>query len=267
MADEPKATTVVESETQLESKPDSEQKIPSHEEAEETPLPDIESEETDEGRELPEGAKERTRQQFEKLKSDYRKERARRLKLEQSMNQFQTSPQPQPETEDWYDEETGTVKVDKLRAREKAQADRIARLEQQVQGVSGQNQAQQEKELYVAYPELNPDGDRFNEDFYKVVRRTLTAAYIDGETPHPKEIADAIMGIAGRKTKQAEEEGAKKALEQLSPKEQAALEATGRSDRRLPVKDLESLSRATRKGGDASYAAIIERMKGTPAGK
>ena len=265
MADQPQAKKTAEKAPQPEAKPTSEQKTPEPVKTAEAPAKVAKPVEAEKERELPEDAKERTKEQFDKIKSNYRKEREKRIKLEQTFQQFQTKPQPQQKpVDDWYNQETGQVDVNKLKAREARRDAELNQLRQQVQGVSAQTQAQQEKELYVSYPELNPSGDQFDETFHKAVRGSLTTAYLDGENPNPKDVADAIMGIASKQTKQAEKEGAKKALEQLSPKEQAALEATGRSDRRLPERNLGSLQQATRKGGDRGINAIVERMKGIP---
>jgi len=245
MADQPQAKKTAEKAPQPEAKPTSEQKTPEPVKTAEAPAKVAKPVEAEKERELPEDAKERTKEQFDKIKSNYRKEREKPI-------------------DDWYNQETGQVDVNKLKAREARRDAELNQLRQQVQGVSAQTQAQQEKELYVSYPELNPSGDQFDETFHKAVRGSLTTAYLDGENPNPKDVADAIMGIASKQTKQAEKEGAKKALEQLSPKEQAALEATGRSDRRLPERNLGSLQQATRKGGDRGINAIVERMKGIP---
>lgn len=255
MTDAPKAELKPETETQEEAMPASEEKT-----TEETKV---------ELAELPEDAKERTREQFEKLKSSYREEREKRIQMEKTFQEMQLKPKPQqPVVEDWYDPETNAVDLAKLRARETRRDAELTQLRQQVQGVQAQTQAQQEKEVFDLYPELNPSGDKFDESLHDAVTGYLTTQLLKGKNPTFKEGAEAVLKIADRKAtksaQEAEKTGAKKALEQLSPKEQAALEATGRSDRRPKGKDLEFLSRESRRGDARGIEAIVERMKAIP---
>ena len=78
-----------------------------------------------------------------------------------------------------------------------------------------------------------------------------------------KEAADlAKSNLPAKKVEEVRKEAAKAAIEQLTPKEQASLEAVGSPDRRSQVEQpLEDLRFRSRKG---DQDAIVERLKGIP---
>ena len=215
--------------------------------SEEVETPDVET------AELPADAKTRTTEQFNKLKKELAEEREKRTRLERSYN-------PTPAIPEWYDPSTGVVDPNKLQQRDQTLISELNTLKQQVSGYTRQSEVAQEKEAYAAYPDLK-NNDRFHEE---VIRKMATEFAI-GNNPTMKEAADAVMEFAKGLTTKAEKDGARKALEQLAPKEQASLEATGRSDRRQPSNDLASLSRQSRYGGDSGTAAILARLKNIPS--
>lgn len=235
MADDQQAEIV--EETPQEPMPSSEQTAPIEEDHEEA--------------ELPADSKARTTEQFNKLKRELAEEREKRVRLETAYK---------PQILEWYDPTTGVVDPNKLQQREQAMLNELQTLRQQVGGYTKQSEAQQEKEAYTAYPELKND-DQFHEE----VIRKMATEFALGNNPTMKEAADAVMGFAKKLTTKAEKEGARKALEQLAPKEQASLEATGRSDRRTPSIDLASLSRQSRYGGDSGTLAVLARLKNIPS--
>lgn len=261
MADDQKAEISAVNDTQPEPVPSSEQQttkpVETAEVVEETP--EAKPVKAEEDLKLPEDAKERTTQQFEKLKRELAQERERRSRLERSFatNQPSTAPSTLPE---WYDPKTGEVDVAKLQEREQLMQTKITKMESQLSGVTRVSEKKQEEEAYAAYPELNPNRKDFNEDFQKQVISHLATEYAEGKAPSIKEAADNIMRIAEKVAKKAEKEGAKKALESLSPKEQAALEATGRSDKRLPSVDYGAIRAQTRTGGRTGAEAIMQRL-------
>jgi hypothetical protein len=263
MAKDPGPDKSAEKPTQEEATPTSEQKTSEPaKEPEAKPKASVEGEDT----KLPEGVKERTAERFQKLQEQLKRERELRIQLEKAA-QPGKQPTAEPQVpDDWYDPVTGSVDVDKLRQREKTYTQKISQLEQQVQGVQNQTIAQQEKEAFASYPELDPSGKNFDEDFHDAVQGHLTSQLFKGKSVTFKEAADKISKFANKHASKAEKEGAKKALEQLSPKEQAALEATGgRSDRRLPESDLAQLQQESRQGGDRGIRAVMERMKRIPS--
>jgi len=228
--------------------------MPSSDQTTETQTEEVETSQTETVDELSPDVKSRTAEQFNKLKRELAEERERRTRLERAYTP------PVPAVPEWYDPTTGIVDPNKLQQREQTLISQLNSLQQQVQGYTKQSEAQQEKEAYAAYPDL-----KSNERFHEEVIRKMATEFAVGNNPTMKEAADAVMGFAKSLTTKAEKEGARKALEQLAPKEQASLEATGRSDRRLPSQDLAQLSRQSRYGGDAGTAAVLARLRNVPS--
>jgi len=257
MADAPRAKDKVVKDTQPEAMPTSNQQTPEQEGA--TPAGETITEpaSSEEGQELPEGVKERTTEQFDKLKKELAAERERRVRLER---QFAPPSQTLPQIPEWYDPTTGLVDVSKLSQREAILRQELNQVKSQLVGVARQSEITQEKEAYAAYPELNPNRNNFDENFQEHVISYMATAFTKGQTPTLKEAADKVMSLAKKVATKAEAEGAQKALEQLSPKEQASLEATGRSDRRLPRVDWEQIRVTTRRGGHAGLEAAMQRI-------
>ena len=223
--------------------------MPSSDKTTETQTEEVETS-PQETAELPADTKARTTEQFNKLKEDLRLEREARMRLERS----------QPAIPEWYDPTTGVVDPNRLQQRETAMISQLSQLQRDQENYRKRDEAIQEKEAYTAYPEL-----KSNDKFHEEVIRKMATEFAIGNNPTMKEAADSVMEFAKGLATKAEKDGARKALEQLAPKEQASLEATGRSDRRLPSMDLASLSRQSRYGGDAGQAAIMERMKNIPS--
>lgn len=255
-----------EGKAQAEAKPTSEQKAPPAQKVAEPAARESEQPKEKEGLELPEGVKERTSQQFERLKKQLADEKQRRVRLERS---FQLNQPPQvgttPSTPEWFDPTTSEVDVGKLGMVEAQREQKLASLEQRVLGMTKAEEQRQEQEAYQDYPELNPTSEGFDDSFQEQVINAHAVAIAKGENPTLKETADSVMKIAQRVAKKAEKEGAKKALESLEPKEQASLEATGRSDRRLPSQDLGQLRAQTKSGGAAGLDAVRKRLSQIPS--
>ena len=151
-----------------------------------------------------------------------------------------------------------------LRENENKMRQQITSMQDQLRGVSRINEQKQEAEAYASYPELNPKSGNFDEGLQEQVISYMATSFAKGKNPTLKESADKLMSIANRAAKKAKKEGAKEALEQLSPKEQASLEATGRSDRRKPSNNIENLRVQTRQSGTRGTMAAMERLKGIP---
>lgn len=220
--------------------------------ADQTPESQTEEVETSEQETEPtqEKVKPRTEERIKKLTQDLRAEREARLRIERTT----------PAIPEWYDPSTGIVDPNKLQMREQTLISQLQTLQQQVQGYTRQQEAQQEKEAYAAYPELKTD-----DELHERVIREMATEFALGNSPTMKEAADKLLGFAKKYATKGEKEGARKALEQLAPKEQASLEATGRSDRRTPSVDLGQLSRQSRYGGDAGTLAVLQRLKNIPS--
>ena len=186
------------------------------------------------------------------------------MRLERVFTTNTPQQQRQQEVPDWYDPDTQSVDVIKLQQRENALQQKIGLLESQLAGITRKEEEQQEQETYKAYPELNPKSGDFDEKFQKQLISYLATEYAEGRRPTMKQAADDIVALAERRAKNAEKVGAQKALESLSPKEQAALEATGRSDRRIPSENLEAVRARTRLGGRQGTEAIMKRLQKIP---
>jgi len=254
MVDQPKAELEAESaDTQPASMPDADQKTPDPTVPSET-SPSGEGQKGVEGKKatLPVGVKERTTAQFEKLKTQLAEERSKRVKAEQIFTTLKGTPQPRTQ----QPEPVGNAERQNAQLRQQ-----VTKLSHQVQGIAVIETEKQEKEAFNAYPSLNPEGKKFNQEFHNAVSGLLTNSLLKGDKTTFKEAADRIVGLSRKEVKQAEKAGADKALEQLTPKEQAALEATGRSDKRLPSTDLADLQERTRHG---DIDAIHERIKNLP---
>lgn len=260
MTDQQEAEQVAETVTPQEPVPSSEQKT--SESVEPTQPAERESSVEETELDLPSDAKERTREQFEKIKTQLAEERAKRLRLERSF--IQPAQQQQSGMPEWYDPENNAVDVAKLQQRENLFQQKISTLESQLGGITRKEEEKQEQEAYSVYPELNPKSGNFDERFQKQLISYLATEYAEGRNPSMKQAADDIVALAERRAKKAEKEGAQKALESLSPKEQAALEATGRSDRRLPSEDLSALRARSRQGGRSGLEAVMQRLSKIP---
>ncbi len=221
---------------------------------------------------LPEDASERTRQNFEKMREkasafeqELKAERQRREYLEGVFNSInQPKQEAQPPI---YDPETGLLNekvLTDVQRRTTEAENRANRAEAAVQGYLKQ---QEETEAFTAHPELKPDSKQFDKTLHNLTRSILTDSMLNpqeygGKQLSFKEAADFAKNVSKPVIEQARQDGAKQALEQLTPKEQAALEATGTPARRSEVNSsLPDLQRGTRKG---DVNSVIERLKGVP---
>lgn len=224
---------------------------------------------------LPDGVKDRTAEQFEKLKQQLAEERTRRMEVEQYYNSLsQTSApvnpylQPQVPTEaPIYNPETGEVNIQSLEEmrRKTAEAELAAkRTQEQFQKYL---EKQQEAEAYSVHPDIDPKSREFDQDKYKITRAILADSMFNpkdygGQELTLKQAADLAARQQAKQIEQVKKEVAQQVVEQVTPKEQASLEAIGRSDARVSVQDHQSLSLRTRTG---DWDAIAARMKGIPS--
>jgi len=266
MTDQNEAQQEAETVTQQEAMPTSEQKT--SDQVETTGTTERESPVKEADLELPADAKERTQQQFEKLKSQLAEEREKRTRLERVFTQHSQPQAYNQQLPEWYDPDTQSVDVYKLQQREVQLQQKIDTLENRLGGLTRQEEIKQEQEAYNAYPELNPNSGDFDDRFQRQLISYMATEFAEGRNPTMKQAADDIVALAEKRAqkvaKEAQKQGAQRALESLSPKEQAALEATGRSDRRLPQEDLEAIRARTRQGGRAGLEAAMKRLSRIP---
>lgn len=235
--------------TQVEPMPSSEQtksvEVASEEVVAEKPV--AEPSKATDNFELPEEVSRRTREQFNKLK-----EQLDFYKYQNSRSQEPTS---------LYDDETGLINrqgLDKLNQTASLAEQRARAAEEKLNRYLD---SLQEKEAYAEFPELNPSNTTFDRELHKLVRSSVTDSMVNpvdygGKELTMVEAARLITSIANKKVKKVEKEVAKQVVNQLTPKEEASLEAKGRSDR-APV-DVEDIRERSRKG---DRLAVIERLK------
>lgn len=211
---------------------------------------------------LPEGVSERTALQFEKLRRQLAEEKAKNQSPFDSVR-----PSYQPSSPSQLYDENGYINANALENLQKmalAAEQRAARTEQELQK---RDEEEQTREALAAYPELDPKaGKKHDKTLYNLTSALILDSMVNpqkygNKTLRYKEAADYVKGQSKTELGKAEEAGAAKAIEQLTPKEQAALEATGRSDRRTTSMDHVELQERTRMN---DYSAIMERLKNVP---
>lgn len=218
--------------------------------------------------ELPNEASERTKARFDELTTQLKEERQRREALEGAFKTLKPEAKSEA-TQPIYDPDTGllneqalnNVQSRAIEAERQAQETK-KQLDQLLEGQKKQSQEREDMEAFTAHPELDPKHEKFNKDL-----RDMTASLMLQSMVHPEQFGDKQLSHkeAGDKAKElvakisgnVATEAAKEAIEQLSPKEQAALEATG-SSKRSDVADMTDLKRQTRKGSDD---ALVERLR------
>lgn len=212
---------------------------------------------------LPDNASSRTAAQFEKLREDLREERRRREQLEQAYT-YQTKPAV--DNTPMYDPNTGYVDITKL------EQTRYAAIEAQTRATNAEQkferyvQEKQEEEAFAAHPELNPNAKNHDKELHKMTRALIMDSMVnpndyDGRELTARQAADLAKKQRSKVVEQIKAETTTQVLEQLSPKEQASFEATGRSDKRVDAQDFSDLVDRTRRN---DLDAIMARMKNIP---
>ncbi len=217
---------------------------------------------------LPEDVKDRTAEQFDKLKAQLRDERLRREEAESLAYQYQYQYTPQQQQQaanaPLYDPNTGIVNIEELEVTRQRAAQAQKRAEEADRKLEKFVQQQQEREAFSAYPELDRKSKDFDSDLHRSVRALITDSIVNPKDYGNKELsmkeaADLIRGVSNKEIDKAKKAAAEQAVKQLTPKEQASLEATGRSDRRVDAReDLEDLRQRSRRG---DRSAVIARLK------
>ena len=266
MTDDPKADINAVNDTQQSAMPTDDQKTTGTEVSGEAAQGEETSQTADEPV-LPEGVKERTAREFDKLQSQLREERAKREYLETVWSSMKPKEEPKAEVmPPIYDSQTGLLNEQALTdlQRQSLEAQqRAARAESTIQSYM---EEKEKLETYSVHPELNPDGKSFNKDLHVATRRILLDSMVNpqdyGKQLSFKEAGDLAKKVSQPAVEAAKAEGAKEALEQLTPKEQAALEATGSPNRRNELSsNIDDLRYKTRKG---DKDAIVERLRNIP---
>lgn len=211
---------------------------------------------------LPENASDRTKHEFEKLRSDLREERQRRETVEAAFRSMQPK-QPAQGLAPIVDPDTGYLNESALAERDKMLIEAQQRATKAEQAVQKYYQDVEAREAYQAHPYADPNAKEFDPKLKQlasaiILRSMVAPEEFEGKQLSLKEAYDFLKTDTASAVAEAKKEGAQQAIEQLTPKEQAALEATGGPQRREVSGDLETLRFQTRRG---NQDAIVARMR------
>ena len=196
---------------------------------------------------LPIDVTERTRKEFDKLRDDLRAEREKREKLESMFQSIQKSQDARTETP------VGEVDT----------SQRIAEAERKAYEVEAEFkrylEEQENREVYTAYPQLNPaDESSFDKGLHVETRRILLDSMLNPDDYEGKQLSfkDAAKlatdGLAGRGGNTEE-----------ASKEQVSFAAPGNTGRQQVISDdQDALRYQTRKG---NVDSIVARLRNVPA--
>lgn len=213
---------------------------------------------------LPDSASDRTKHEFDKLREDLRGERQRREAVESAFKSMQ--PAKTETITPLVDPETGYLNEEGLTDLQKRTIAAEKRAAEAEQSIKGYMQDQENKALYAAHPDLNPNSETFNQKVHNLTSSLLLDSMLHpdqygGKQLDPVEAASLAKGYGSIET--AKKEGAKEAIEQLTPKEQASLEAVGTPARRgeMASDRLNDLRLRSRKGDADAIAERLTRLK------
>lgn len=126
------------------------------------------------------------------------------------------------------------------------------------------DEQQQVQEAHSEYPSIDPQSEKFNQEHYNNVQALIMHSMVrpdlyGGNQLRLSEAAKRVVSPDSKEQKQAFKEGAKTAMENLTPKEQASLDAQTRSDKRGQQVDREREALETRRGNEKVIAERIRR--------
>lgn len=209
------------------------------------------------GSELPEGVKERTKEQFDKLQAE-KESLKTKLEIAESLARPKV---PEKEPRKLYDPLTGLVDTNQLNQL----GTKVESLEKENQRLKQVGQDKEAVELFIAHPELDSKNkEKFNQELFDEADKIWMHSQVHpdkygGRALTQRQAAD----LAKEKTPVAPD--AEK--EARTAKEQASLSTPGRpgqgvKDTGVSAERSEQLRDRTRRGDKQS---MIERMKAIPA--
>ena len=222
-----------------------------------TPTETVETQ-TTEGKDaqgLPEGVKERTAREFEKLREQLREERTRREYFEGVFTSMNT---PQPQTpQPVYDPETGLINENVVTQAQLQAQEAIQRAQRAEASVAQYLYEQEQKEAYAKHPELA------DELFATQAQGLMYHSQVNpdkygGRQLSLGEAASYLKSIQKPIAEKTKAQVQKETLESLAPKEQASLEATGEA-RSLPEDD-QTLVYESRRGNQDALAVRLSKI-------
>lgn len=222
--------------------------------------------------ELPEGVKERTTEQFDKLKNQLAEERAKNARGTSVFDNMrgpvpqdpQQAQQPNPFIPEQQQEEPlveadGTVDINKINNSFEQFNQAEERIMQREQRFLRMEEDRQTQEAHEAHPELDPQGNSFDPDLFDMVSAVAAQNMVNGGTKSIKQITDEVKGF--RSSPKEEKKVRKQAIQDFKEgqekKDQGPIEE-GKGGERKADTNLAELKERTRQG-DSS--ALDQRLK------
>ena len=250
MTDDQQAQLTPDTDSQVPAMPTEEQQTPVAETTTEVDESVSSDGKTETG--LPVEVKERTRQEFEKLKSELREERARREYMEEVYNSLQPK-QTEPEVTPIYDPNTGLLDETVLTDMQRRTLEAEKRAQKAESTVNNYLESVEKREVYSKHPDADPDGGQFDKNMSDVASSLIFRSMV-----HPEEFGNKQLSFMEGIERAKSMINPKNDVKQTELKEQASLEDTGSSGRRTQVEsDLQELQHRSRKG---DKSAILERL-------
>lgn len=225
--------------------------------------------------ELPEDANDRTKEQFEKLKRT-NQEMSEKLKAFESQSNSESvldslKPKAEPQVpnfdfskpseapsaqEEKLIDELGYVNADVLQRNISEARERAIRAEKEAEAIRNKfvnyEETQQTKLAHEKYPELNPhNSDKFDENFYKLVRNELIGQMMNGEKDVLKAAESVKKYYSPKKTEKVVVQDQSEQKQQVNAGQKKTASAYSEKD----DSDLIIATRLNKKG------ALAERLK------
>lgn len=226
--------------------------------------------------ELPDSASDRTKEQFEKLKTqlaDANAKNARGTSVFDNMRGVpqdsqqaepqQAQPNPfiseQPQPEEPLVADDGTVDIGKVNQSFEKTRQAEERILQSEQRFLRMEEDRQTQEAHEAHPELNPQDSSFDSDLFDVVSAVAAQNMVNGGTKSIKQITDEVKSFrtSPKEVKKVQKKAIQDFKEGQEKKDQEPIEEGKGGERKADI-SLEDLRERTRQG-DSS--ALDQRLK------
>ena len=218
---------------------------------------------------LPEESSERTKQQFEKLKEDLRREREEKEYYRGVASSFSVTPNQTPEAKEtsFIDPDTGLIKEQVLTEAQKAAIEARDTAKRTEQTVQDYMQEQENKSTFQKFPSLNPDSKEFDKEFHVLTRQIALDSMVNPQDYSNKQLsfieaAERAHSRLGKTIDSGKKEAVNEAVEAISQKESASLSVGAQSSRsQQAADDLETLQYRSRRGDENALAERIARYR------
>lgn len=205
--------------------------------------------------ELPDGVKERTSEQFDKLKEQLRQTREELLQIRDSV-----APKKEEAVKPLYDPTTGLVDIEALEQLRKDAAE----AKKELANLKRQGADKEVIDLYESHPELNPNAKKFNQDLFDEAERLWMHSQA-----HPEKYGGKALTQKQAADRAKAKMNVPKPTESSdSEKQQASAQASGRPSQAVAKttseEEMEQLRFGTRVGDKGS---MIARMRMIREGK